>query len=49
MDYNSAGNVVLAVGSKVDFTVNQWGESSFDATDFTFNDHSSKFRACFPP
>ena len=33
MDYN-VSDVVLEVGSKIDFTVNQWGESSFDATDF---------------
>ena len=34
MNYN-VPDVALEVGSKIDFTVNQAGESSFDATNFT--------------
>jgi hypothetical protein len=34
MNYN-VPDVDLEVGSKLDFTVNQAGESSFDATNFT--------------
>jgi hypothetical protein len=31
----SVPNIVVKVGSKIDFTVNQRSESSFDATTFT--------------
>jgi hypothetical protein len=34
IDY-SVADVALKVGSKVDFTVNQAGESNFDAANFT--------------
>ena len=31
----SVPNIMITVGSKIDFTINQRGESSFDATTFT--------------
>ena len=41
-------DVVLNVGSKVDFTINQWAESSYDATEFTSQIIGKDFPASTP-